>query len=325
MNIFFFKLSKIAAQKKVFSLPFFTFEVPFNGLFAPTSRSRMSNIFRDSESLGKSNGKKWSNIWIFLFWSGLKLPRKFFFFLLILPWSTLLWHRCYYPYRSRDALSPVCGIFLYIYIFLQQKDTWPMPPDTGNLTLDTWNVTHKMCWKLSKNFRSLALWVLERQSFENIVTKDDSLTQPSAPCRERMSEWLNEWLSESVSEPGFLPLPQYTPVAQLLPLHRSQSLTSGSCSCHQSLGFPRMMVKYSWWRMSLGMVFIDPNFRHSIFDPWSCPGTLWIGDKVLMSTFLHPPHFWDIQHWHFFSLCIGFSWPVLILKPGWELQYMFGS
>ena len=36
----------------------FTFEVPFNGLFAPTSRSWMSNIFRDSESLGKNNGKK---------------------------------------------------------------------------------------------------------------------------------------------------------------------------------------------------------------------------------------------------------------------------
>ena len=29
------------------------FEVPFKRLFAPTSRSRMSNIFRDSESLGK--------------------------------------------------------------------------------------------------------------------------------------------------------------------------------------------------------------------------------------------------------------------------------
>ena len=40
----------------------FTFEVPFNGLFAPTSQSRMSNIFRDSESLGISNGKKWSNM-----------------------------------------------------------------------------------------------------------------------------------------------------------------------------------------------------------------------------------------------------------------------
>ena len=22
------------------------------------------------------------------------------------------WYRCYYPHRSRDALSPVCGIFL---------------------------------------------------------------------------------------------------------------------------------------------------------------------------------------------------------------------
>ena len=31
---------------------------------------------------------------------------------MILPWSTLLWHRCYYPHRSREALSPVCGIFL---------------------------------------------------------------------------------------------------------------------------------------------------------------------------------------------------------------------
>ena len=40
----------------------FTFEVPFKRLFAPTSQSRMSNIIRDSESLGKSNGKEWSHI-----------------------------------------------------------------------------------------------------------------------------------------------------------------------------------------------------------------------------------------------------------------------
>ena len=44
------------------SVCLFTFEVPFNSLFAPTTRSRMSNIFRDSGSLGKSNGKKWSQI-----------------------------------------------------------------------------------------------------------------------------------------------------------------------------------------------------------------------------------------------------------------------
>ena len=30
-------------------------------------------------------------------------------------WSTLLWHRCYYPQRSRDALSPICGIFLLVF------------------------------------------------------------------------------------------------------------------------------------------------------------------------------------------------------------------
>ena len=38
------------------SVCLFTFEVLFNSLFAPTSRSWMSNNFRDSESLGKSNG-----------------------------------------------------------------------------------------------------------------------------------------------------------------------------------------------------------------------------------------------------------------------------
>ena len=54
----------------------FTFEEPFKRLFAPTSRSWMSNIFRDSESLGKSNGKKRSQIWTFFVGSGLKSPRK---------------------------------------------------------------------------------------------------------------------------------------------------------------------------------------------------------------------------------------------------------
>ena len=46
-------------------------------------------FFRDLESLGKSNGKKWSNIWTFLFESCLKSPRKkSLFFLLILPYKT---------------------------------------------------------------------------------------------------------------------------------------------------------------------------------------------------------------------------------------------
>ena len=95
MNVFVWKLSKIATQKKVFfSLTFFTFEVPFNGLFAPTSRSRMSKCFKDSELLGKSNGKKWSQIWTFLFANCLKLPRKkkffvFTFFTFEVPFNCL--------------------------------------------------------------------------------------------------------------------------------------------------------------------------------------------------------------------------------------------
>ena len=58
------------------SMCVFTFEVLFKRLFAPTSRSRISNMFRDLESLGKSNGKKWSQIRPFLFGSALKSPRK---------------------------------------------------------------------------------------------------------------------------------------------------------------------------------------------------------------------------------------------------------
>ena len=54
----------------------FTFEVPFKRLFAPTSQSRMSNIFRDSESLGKSNGKKWSHIETFLVWKWSKIATQ---------------------------------------------------------------------------------------------------------------------------------------------------------------------------------------------------------------------------------------------------------
>jgi hypothetical protein len=103
-------------RKFNFFVSLFPFEVPFNGLFAPTSQSRMSNIYRDSASLGKSNGKKWSNIWTCVFRSGLQLPHKKKFFLLILSWSTLLWHWCYDPHRSRDALSPVCGIFELFFL-----------------------------------------------------------------------------------------------------------------------------------------------------------------------------------------------------------------
>ena len=69
----FYKLKCLSACPSVYV---FTFEVLLKRLFVPTSQSQMSNIFRDSESLRKSNGKKWSQIRTFVFGSGLKLPRK---------------------------------------------------------------------------------------------------------------------------------------------------------------------------------------------------------------------------------------------------------
>ena len=95
------------------SVCLFTFEVPFNGLFAPTSQSQMSNIFRDLESLGKSNGKKWSQIWNF-FENRLKLPhkkKKFFVFVFYFFFPLL-------RYRLTVFLPPLpkvgCPIFLEI-------------------------------------------------------------------------------------------------------------------------------------------------------------------------------------------------------------------
>ena len=86
----------------------FTFEVLFKRLFAPTSWSRMSNIFRDSESLGKSYAKKWSQIWTFLCGSCLKSPRKNkLVFLLILPYKT-----CWKPPFPMDLWSKGISLIL---------------------------------------------------------------------------------------------------------------------------------------------------------------------------------------------------------------------
>ena len=71
-NIFVWKRSKIAAQKKVFFLLI---------LRACFSEAVILRLVLDD------------------------------FFRFGYSWSTLLWNRCYYPQRSRDALSPVCGIF----------------------------------------------------------------------------------------------------------------------------------------------------------------------------------------------------------------------
>ena len=62
------------------SVPFRIYALMY--MFAPTSWSRMSKIFRDSESLGKSAGKKWSQNWTFFFgkWSKIAVQKKVIFF-----------------------------------------------------------------------------------------------------------------------------------------------------------------------------------------------------------------------------------------------------
>ena len=75
------------AKKKFFSLHFFHFFLVFFGFrsfltvfLPPLPKVGCPIFFRDSESLGKSNGKKWSQIQTFLFENCLKSLRKKKFF-----------------------------------------------------------------------------------------------------------------------------------------------------------------------------------------------------------------------------------------------------
>ena len=74
-----------------------------------------------------------------------------------------------------------------------------------------------------------------------------------APAFPVEREWLTDTVSEWVSE--WARVPASPPVCSCCPdsaLHLSQSLNSSSCSCCQSVVFPRLMVRYSWWKQSLG-------------------------------------------------------------------------
>ena len=65
--------SKTFTLSDFFLLHLFT---SFKRLLSPTSQNQMSKLFRYSESLSKSNGKKWSQIWKLLLIKGVKSPRK---------------------------------------------------------------------------------------------------------------------------------------------------------------------------------------------------------------------------------------------------------
>ena len=86
MNTFAYKGCKITMQKKIVLGKFCLIEQDFFWyqslslrlmvFLPPTFQLPMSKLFRFSEYLGKSNGKKWSQIGKLLFIKGVKLPLK---------------------------------------------------------------------------------------------------------------------------------------------------------------------------------------------------------------------------------------------------------
>ena len=117
-------------------------------------------------------------------------------------------------------------------------------------------------------------------------------------CRDEPS-WLVAALSERLNSSTLHlllhSLIQAAPAGQHLPLHLPKNLTSRSFSCRQSLVHPRLMVRYSWWRQSFGVIFQAPNFPNSIFDPLSCTETQWLVDKVMIEHSLHSVLICDIH------------------------------
>ena len=101
-------------KKKSFLRFFFPLCLTF---FYPHFLKSNVQLFWFSESLEKRNEKKWSQIWKLMLIKGVILScKKNMFFGEFCLTSRIFWYRCYYPHWSRDALSPVCGIFSLIYI-----------------------------------------------------------------------------------------------------------------------------------------------------------------------------------------------------------------
>ena len=125
-------------------------------------------------------------------------------------------------------------------------------------------------------------------------------------CREEPS-WLVAAVSEKLSSSTLFifqhSLLQAAPAGQHLPLHVPKSLSSGSFSCRHSLVLPRFMVRYSWWRQSLGGIFMAPNFPHSIFNPLPCSRTQWIVYKVMIEHSLYSVPICDIHTARFRLYC----------------------
>ena len=87
----------------------------------------MSKLFRISESMATSNGKKWSQTGKLFSYkrSQIAAQTKVFFSKFCLT-NRIFWYPCYYPHRSRDSLSLEFRIFFLcfqrLHDFSEQKN-----------------------------------------------------------------------------------------------------------------------------------------------------------------------------------------------------------
>ena len=102
------KWSKITAQKKVCFLLILPYKTWWKPRFPMNKRPLVEGYIANiGISLGLFEFLRFGwffsvfqKIWVFGY-----------------SWSTLLWYRCYYSHRSRDALYPVCRIFFSFLFF----------------------------------------------------------------------------------------------------------------------------------------------------------------------------------------------------------------
>ena len=158
-------------------------EVPFKRLFAPTSQCTICKLFRDSESLGKSNVKKGSRARNFLLANGLKSLNQYFF---VFWWFSLAKHGGNHAsWWIRDISSKTKGVFdeflgfsnkVFFLVFLVQLQCivdvlqwggsfavavlvmtsvrWHVTGDTWHVTLDRWQVKEDRCLPYARFFLS---------------------------------------------------------------------------------------------------------------------------------------------------------------------------
>ena len=112
VNIFAKKFLKAPQRKKFFLRILPPCSLHLNVLFPPLPEDQCPNFLDFSESLGKTHGKKWSQMWILLL---IKDVKSLNFNQFCLTSRIFFWYRCYYPHQSRYALSPVCRIFIREY------------------------------------------------------------------------------------------------------------------------------------------------------------------------------------------------------------------